>query len=80
MRLFNGKMSGARTELTECMFRRLVKMFPILNQLRYFVEDNQVLLMDASFYLTSRGHASLLMMLTMTWRMATQRWRRRGNI
>ena len=45
MRLFNGKMSGARTELTECMFGRLVKMFPILNQLRYYMEDNQVMIM-----------------------------------
>ncbi len=45
MRLFNGKMSGARTELTECMFGRLVKMFPLLNQLRYFMKDNQVLIM-----------------------------------
>ena len=45
MRLFNGKMSGARTELTECQFGRLVKMFPILNQLRYFMEENQRLIM-----------------------------------
>ena len=45
MRLFNSKMSEARTELMEFQFRRLVYMFPILNQLRYFMEDNQHLTM-----------------------------------
>ncbi len=45
MRLFNDKMLGVRTELMECQFRRLIKMFPILNQLRYFMEENQRLIM-----------------------------------
>ena len=38
-------MSGARTKLTECMIGRIVKMIPFMNQLRYYMEDNQVLIM-----------------------------------
>ena len=41
MRLCNGKFSGAQTECTENMIRRLVQLFPNLNQLRFHLEVYQ---------------------------------------
>jgi len=38
---FNKRHSQIRTVQTENMFGRLVKQFPVLNQLRYFMEFNQ---------------------------------------
>jgi len=40
-RKFNKRMCGARTVMSEIIFGRLVRMYPVLDNLRYYVEFNQ---------------------------------------
>jgi len=38
---FNRRHSGTRCLMTECIFGRLKRMYPVLNELRYYVEKSQ---------------------------------------
>lgn len=40
-RLFNRRLSGMRTQMTECIYGMWKRRFPILRDLRYFVELSQ---------------------------------------
>jgi len=44
-RQFNRRHSGIRTLFTECVFGRLKRMYPVLTDLRYYVENSQKVIM-----------------------------------